>query len=161
MLDSVSFPSRFRPHGAGGPQTLEEFGKRFAVTKERIRRIELRAMTKLREVLDPRAADLIKPYPARRRVPMPRQWRLVRRPHPASHERGRSPKTLLAEQCHTPGGVNSATCRPQSRRYFSDEQKPYSFLPRSNLSRVCRIAACCDSREALPALASLAISEVS
>ncbi len=37
----------------GGPSTLDELGKRFGVTKERVRQIEKRAIAKLREVLSP------------------------------------------------------------------------------------------------------------
>lgn len=47
--------------GRGGVQTLEELGKRFGVTKERIRQIEVRAISKLRDVLAPSAADFITP----------------------------------------------------------------------------------------------------
>lgn len=47
--------------GRGGVQTLEELGKRFGVTKERIRQIEVRAINKLRDVLAPSAADFINP----------------------------------------------------------------------------------------------------
>jgi len=45
--------------GQGGAKTLEELGQRFGVTKERIRQIEAKAMTKLREILGPKAADLM------------------------------------------------------------------------------------------------------
>ena len=37
----------------GKAQTLEQLGKRFGVTKERIRQIERRALDQLREVLCP------------------------------------------------------------------------------------------------------------
>lgn len=48
--------------GLGGkhaPKTLEEIGRAFGVTKERIRQIERRALTKLREILSPDLADMI------------------------------------------------------------------------------------------------------
>jgi RNA polymerase sigma factor (sigma-70 family) len=45
--------------GSGTPQTLEELGKRFGVTKERVRQIEKKAIEKIRAVLSPAAADLI------------------------------------------------------------------------------------------------------
>ncbi len=45
--------------GAGGVLTLEQLGRRFGVTKERIRQIEHRAITRLREVLAPSLADAI------------------------------------------------------------------------------------------------------
>ncbi len=41
----------------GGAITLEQLGKRFGVTKERIRQIEQRAIARLREVLAPSLAD--------------------------------------------------------------------------------------------------------
>ena len=40
-----------------GPQTLEEVGKHFGVTKERIRQIETRALNKLRGLLTPEALE--------------------------------------------------------------------------------------------------------
>jgi RNA polymerase sigma factor (sigma-70 family) len=39
---------RFGLDGGGEPQTLEQIGKRFGVSKERVRQLEARAMTKLR-----------------------------------------------------------------------------------------------------------------
>ncbi len=45
--------------GAGQPQTLEELGKRFGVTKERIRQIEKKAIAKIRRVLSPAAAEFL------------------------------------------------------------------------------------------------------
>ena len=42
-----------------GPQTLEEVGKHFGVTKERIRQIEGRALKKLRGMLSPKALEEI------------------------------------------------------------------------------------------------------
>ena len=45
--------------GRGGALTLEQLGKRFGVTKERIRQIEQRAIARLREVLSPSLVDLI------------------------------------------------------------------------------------------------------
>ena len=42
-----------------GALTLEQLGKRFGVTKERIRQIERRALTRLREVLGPSLADAL------------------------------------------------------------------------------------------------------
>ena len=46
---------------AGGdkPQTLDQLGKRFGVTKERIRQLEQRALARLREVLSPSLADML------------------------------------------------------------------------------------------------------
>jgi len=43
----------------GTSLTLEEIGKRFGVTKERVRQIERRALARLREVLAPSLADAI------------------------------------------------------------------------------------------------------
>ena len=43
----------------GTSLTLEQLGKRFGVTKERIRQIELRALARLREVLAPSLRDAI------------------------------------------------------------------------------------------------------
>ena len=40
-----------------GPQTLEEVGKHFGVTKERIRQIETRALGKLKGLLSPKAVE--------------------------------------------------------------------------------------------------------
>ena len=40
-----------------GPQTLEEVGKHFGITKERIRQIETRALTKLRGLMSPEALE--------------------------------------------------------------------------------------------------------
>jgi len=40
-----------------GPQTLEEVGRHFGVTKERIRQIETRALNKLRGMLSPQALE--------------------------------------------------------------------------------------------------------
>jgi RNA polymerase sigma factor (sigma-70 family) len=40
-----------------GPQTLEEVGKHFGVTKERIRQIETRALNKLKGLLSPKAVE--------------------------------------------------------------------------------------------------------
>jgi len=51
-----------RRYGLGdmpGPQTLEEVGKHFGVTKERIRQIESRALNKLRGMLSPQALEEI------------------------------------------------------------------------------------------------------
>lgn len=48
----------FGLHSEGGT-TLEQLGKRFGVTKERVRQIEHRALARLREVLAPAAADLV------------------------------------------------------------------------------------------------------
>ena len=42
-----------------GPGANRFLHPRFGVTKERIRQIEAKAMTKLREILGPRAADLL------------------------------------------------------------------------------------------------------
>lgn len=43
----------FGLNGDDGPMTLEQIGKRFGVTKERIRQIEHRALQRLRETLSP------------------------------------------------------------------------------------------------------------
>ena len=43
----------------GSSLTLEEIGKRFGVTKERVRQIEMRALARLREILAPSLADAI------------------------------------------------------------------------------------------------------
>lgn len=43
----------------GQTMTLEQLGKRFGVTKERIRQIEKRALTQLREVLSPTLAEAL------------------------------------------------------------------------------------------------------
>ena len=43
----------FGLNGAGATQTLEQLGKRFGVTKERVRQIERKALDRLREVLGP------------------------------------------------------------------------------------------------------------
>lgn len=48
----------FGLHREGGC-TLEQLGKRFGVTKERVRQIEQRALARLREVLSPAAAELL------------------------------------------------------------------------------------------------------
>ncbi len=45
--------------GAASGHTLEELGKRFGVTKERIRQIEQRALARLREVLTPTLAETL------------------------------------------------------------------------------------------------------
>jgi len=46
---------RFGLGDVAGPQTLEEVGKHFGVTKERIRQIETRALRKLRGMISPEA----------------------------------------------------------------------------------------------------------
>jgi RNA polymerase primary sigma factor len=43
----------------GATQTLEELGKRFGVTKERVRQIERRALDRLRELLSPSLQDAV------------------------------------------------------------------------------------------------------
>jgi RNA polymerase sigma factor (sigma-70 family) len=43
---------RFGLGGGPGPQTLEEVGQRFGVTKERVRQIETKALEKLRTMID-------------------------------------------------------------------------------------------------------------
>ena len=48
---------RFGLGDAPGPQTLEEVGKHFGVTKERIRQIETRALHKLRGLIKPEALE--------------------------------------------------------------------------------------------------------
>ena len=45
--------------GAVQPHTLEEIGKRFGVTKERVRQIERHAIDKIRKVISPSLADLV------------------------------------------------------------------------------------------------------
>ena len=45
--------------GRGAAQTLEQLGRRFGVTKERIRQIEKRALGKLQQVLSPAVMDLL------------------------------------------------------------------------------------------------------
>jgi len=50
---------RFGLGDVPGPQTLEEVGKHFGVTKERIRQIETRALNKLRGMLSPEALEEI------------------------------------------------------------------------------------------------------
>ena len=63
VLDRLSPREReivMRRFGLGdvpGPQTLEEVGKHFGVTKERIRQIEMRALNKLRGLLSPKALE--------------------------------------------------------------------------------------------------------
>ena len=42
-----------------GSRTLEQLGKRFGISKERVRQIEIRALKKLREILHPQEADLL------------------------------------------------------------------------------------------------------
>ncbi|MCH8189118.1 MAG: hypothetical protein IIB66_10575, partial [Proteobacteria bacterium] len=44
---------------AGTTATLEQLGKHFGVTKERVRQIEKRALAHLREVLAPSLVDVI------------------------------------------------------------------------------------------------------
>jgi len=46
-------------HGDGGALTLEQLGRRFGVTKERIRQIEHRAIARLRDLLAPSLADAL------------------------------------------------------------------------------------------------------
>jgi len=43
--------------GHGTALTLDQLGQRFGVTKERVRQIEQRALSRLREVLEPTLAD--------------------------------------------------------------------------------------------------------
>jgi len=50
---------RFGLGDAGGPQTLEEVGRHFGVTKERIRQIETRALGKLRGLLKPETLEAV------------------------------------------------------------------------------------------------------
>ena len=45
--------------GQGASQTLEQIGRRFGVTKERVRQIEKRALGKLQQALSPAAQDLL------------------------------------------------------------------------------------------------------
>ncbi|MHC5111351.1 MAG: sigma-70 family RNA polymerase sigma factor [Planctomycetota bacterium] len=51
--------SHFGLGGDGGSLTLDQLGKRFGVTKERVRQIEKRALARLRDVLAPSLADTI------------------------------------------------------------------------------------------------------
>ena len=44
----------------GGPATLEELGRKFSISKERVRQIEIRAIKKLRELLRPDLATVTK-----------------------------------------------------------------------------------------------------
>ena len=50
---------RFGLGDTPGPQTLEEVGRHFGVTKERIRQVETRALNKLRGMLSPEAMEEI------------------------------------------------------------------------------------------------------
>ncbi len=49
----------FGLNSSNAPQTLEKLGQKFGVTKERIRQIELRAMSRLREVLSPSLVEAL------------------------------------------------------------------------------------------------------
>jgi RNA polymerase sigma factor (sigma-70 family) len=51
--------SHFGLGRSGAPLTLEQLGKRFGVTKERVRQIEQRALARLREVLAPSLVDAL------------------------------------------------------------------------------------------------------
>jgi RNA polymerase primary sigma factor len=51
--------AHFGLFGAASSQTLEELGKRFGVTKERVRQIERRAIGKIRGALSPAAAEML------------------------------------------------------------------------------------------------------
>ena len=51
--------SHFGLGGRGGGVTLEQLGKRFGVTKERVRQIEQKALARLRDVFHPSLADAI------------------------------------------------------------------------------------------------------
>lgn len=51
--------NHFGLNEAGLPQTLEQLGQKFGVTKERIRQIEQRALARLRELLAPSLADAV------------------------------------------------------------------------------------------------------
>jgi RNA polymerase primary sigma factor len=48
---------RFGLGDTPGPQTLEEVGRHFGVTKERIRQIEGRALGKLRGLINPKTVE--------------------------------------------------------------------------------------------------------
>ncbi len=50
---------RFGLGGVPGPQTLEQVGRRFGVTKERIRQIEMRALEKLRTMIDKETLEAV------------------------------------------------------------------------------------------------------
>ncbi|MBU0719522.1 MAG: RNA polymerase sigma factor RpoS, partial [Planctomycetes bacterium] len=43
----------------GGKLTLDQLGEQFGVTKERVRQIEQRALTRLREVLAPSLVETL------------------------------------------------------------------------------------------------------
>lgn len=49
--------NHFALGGEGTGETLDQLGKRFGITKERVRQIELRALSRLRELLSPGLAD--------------------------------------------------------------------------------------------------------
>ncbi len=51
--------SHFGLGGKNGSLTLEQLGQRFGVTKERIRQIEQRALSRLRELLSPRLSEVL------------------------------------------------------------------------------------------------------
>ncbi len=51
--------SHFGLFGAEESSTLEDLGKRFGVTKERVRQIERRAISKIKSALSPAVADLL------------------------------------------------------------------------------------------------------
>jgi RNA polymerase primary sigma factor len=50
--------SHFGLGGKSGSLTLEQLGRRFGVTKERVRQIERRALSRLRELLSPRLGEV-------------------------------------------------------------------------------------------------------
>lgn len=51
--------NHFSLGGEGTGETLEQLGKRFGVTKERVRQIEIRALARLREVLSPQLGETL------------------------------------------------------------------------------------------------------
>ncbi|MCP4250163.1 MAG: sigma-70 family RNA polymerase sigma factor [bacterium] len=57
--ERVIVTEHFGLFGRSAAQTLEQLGNHFGVTKERIRQIEKRALTKLQEVLSPSALDML------------------------------------------------------------------------------------------------------
>ncbi len=59
LRDQEIIAGHFGLAGIGGSLTLEQLGQRFGVTKERVRQIEQRALSRLREVLSPSLADMI------------------------------------------------------------------------------------------------------
>jgi RNA polymerase sigma factor (sigma-70 family) len=57
--ESEILRQRYGLAGAGGPQTLEQVGRNFGVSKERVRQLETRAMAKLRSEFQTHAATIL------------------------------------------------------------------------------------------------------